>query len=409
MKLSYVIISHNRRQRLLETLPRLIRRTPLPADQWETIVVDNASADGTAEAVAQQFPKVKLFRNSKNEGMYARNRGIAQSQGQYVITLDDDSYPADSRTIPTALAYMDAKPAVGAVTGRVVLPDGRQEAPALPGVFIGCAVCFRKSILERVGGFRREFFRQAEEYDLSFRIWGAGSRVERREEILFKHAKTADTINRSAAMVQAMDLRNNLIIAQRFLPGDLRRIYWEDWELRYAALARHSGLRAAARKAMRSAWWWRLRDRVLGGRLPLPPAAIDSIFRFREQSAKIGAWARRENVWRVVLAGFSKNMWATFNGCLSSGLQLRCVADENPAFEGLEYRGLPIVPNRRAFEGGGIDGVVVTNVNAAQVEAQAAAVRRTFRGPILKLVEPSKPVAKPAATAKAPAPRAQAA
>lgn len=392
MKLSYVIISFNRRQRLLETLPRLIRRTPLPQDQWETIVVDNASSDGTAAAVAQQFPQVKLIRNSRNEGMYARNRGIAQSQGQFVVTLDDDSYPANSQAIPAALKFMDAHPKVGAVTGRVVLPDGRQEAAALPSVFIGCAVCFRKSVLDRVGGFRREFFRQAEEYDLSFRIWGVGMRVERREEILFKHAKTADNTGRPAAVVQAMDLRNNLIIAQRFLPGELRRIYWEDWEQRYLALARHGGHRAAARKALRSAWWWRVRDRVMGGRMPLSPEAVDSIFGFRDQSAKIGAWARRGNIWRVVLAGLGKNMWASFNGCLSSGLQLRCVADENPAFDGLAYRGLPIVSNRRAFEGGGIDGVVVTNINPAQVEAHAAAVRRVFKGPILKLIEPSKPV-----------------
>jgi hypothetical protein len=66
------------------------------------------------------------------------------------------------------------------------------------------------------------------------------------------------------------------------------------------------------------------------------------------------------------------------------------VADENPAFDGLEYRGLPIVPYRRAFEGGGIDGVVITNVNPAQVDAQAAAIRRAFKGPILKLWEPSR-------------------
>jgi GT2 family glycosyltransferase len=393
MKLSFVIISYNRRQRLLDTLARVVRRTLLPADQWEIIVVDNASSDGTPDAVAQYFPKVKLIRNSKNEGMCARNRGIAQATGQYVIALDDDSYPADGRTTSTALAFMDKNPAVGAVTGKVVLPGGGQEATALPGVFIGCAVCFRKAVLERVGGFRREFFRQAEEYDLSFRIWIDGFRVERREEIIFKHAKTADPDGRADAVVQAMDLRNNLIIAQRFLPGDLRRVYWEDWQQRYAAMARHGGNRAAARKAMRSAWLWRWRDMLGGGRMALPPAALESIFGFRRQSAKIGAWSRRANVWRVVLAGFSKNMWATYNACLSSGLQLRCVADENPAFEGLEYHGLPIVPNRRAFEGGGIDGVVVTNVNPAQVDAQAAAVRRAFKGPVLTLVEPGRAVA----------------
>jgi GT2 family glycosyltransferase len=389
MKLSYIIISYNRRERLLTTLGKLGKRTPLPAGEWETWVVDNASVDGSADAVAQQFPQVKVLRNSRNEGMYARNRAIARCEGQYVIALDDDSYPADGRSVSAMLAHMEANPTVGALTAKVLLPDGAQEAPALAGVFIGCAVCFRKSVLERAGGFRREFFRQAEEYDLSFRIWHDGSRVERRDDIIFKHAKTSDGVGRAASLVQPMDLRNNLIVAQRFLPDELRRIYWEDWQQRYMALARHGGYRSAALRALRSAWLWRVREKLLG-RLPLSPAALESIFGFRSQAALIGAWARRGSVWRVVLAGFTKNMWATYNACRCSGLQLRCVSDENPAFAGLEYRGLPIVSNRRAFEGGGIDGVIVTNVNPAQVDAQAASIRHAFKGPILKLWEPAR-------------------
>jgi len=389
MKLSYVIISYNRRERLLQTLARVVKRTPLPAGEWEVCVVDNASVDGSADAVAQKFSKVKVVRNSRNQGMYARNRGIAVCQGQYIIALDDDSYPADARSVSAMLEHMDANPAVGALTAKVLLPNGAQEAAALPGVFIGCAVCFRKSVLERVGGFRKEFFRQAEEYDLSFRIWHEGFRVERRDDIIFKHAKTSDSVGRAAALVQPLDLRNNLIIAQRFLPLELRRVYWEDWEQRYMALARHGGYQSAARRALWSAHRWRMRDYLLG-RLPLPPAALESIFGFRSQAARVGAWARRNTVWRVVMGGFTKNMWSTYNACRCSGLQLRCVADENPAFDGLEYRGLPIVPYRRAFEGGGIDGVVITNVNPAQVDAQAAAIRRAFKGPILKLWEPSR-------------------
>ncbi len=81
MKLSYVIISYNRRDTLLQTLARLKKVTPISRNQWEAWVVDNASTDGSAEAVQQQFPQVHLIRNKKNQGMFARNHAFAPAPG----------------------------------------------------------------------------------------------------------------------------------------------------------------------------------------------------------------------------------------------------------------------------------------------------------------------------------------
>ena len=96
MKLSYVIVTYNRRDVLLSTLARLRTATPLARDRWETWVVDNASTDTTADAVALRHPEVQLIRNQRNEGMAGRNRAFAKARGEYVITLDDDSYPEES-------------------------------------------------------------------------------------------------------------------------------------------------------------------------------------------------------------------------------------------------------------------------------------------------------------------------
>ena len=62
MRLSYIIITYNRRDVLLKHLEQVYRNTPLPSGQWETWVVDNASTDASAEAVAQAFPQVHLIR-----------------------------------------------------------------------------------------------------------------------------------------------------------------------------------------------------------------------------------------------------------------------------------------------------------------------------------------------------------
>jgi len=150
-------------------------------------------------------------------------------------------------------------------------------------------------------------------------------------------------------MLNKLDMRNNLVVASRFLSGKLKKIYWQDWRLRYQALADHAGNGLAARKGLMSARIWSLRERMKG-RTPLSAEALENIFGFRRQTEVIGEWARRNSVWRVVIADFSKNIWATYNACHSNGLQIRCVADENPAYAGIEYRGLPIVPARRPLK-----------------------------------------------------------
>jgi len=86
---------------------------------------------------------------------------------------------------------MTRHPKTAALVARVILPDGTAEAPAMPAVTIGGASIIRREALEKVGGFAPEFFRQAEEYDLSLRLWDAGYRIERFEDIHFGHDKVA--------------------------------------------------------------------------------------------------------------------------------------------------------------------------------------------------------------------------
>src|SRR5215207_6642971 len=106
MKLSYVIITRNRRDALLQTLARLNENTRLSKRSWEAIVVDNASDDGSPEAVAKKFRSVRLVRLPENEGMPARNHGFKIARGRYVCMLDDDSYPTGD-AIPMSLAHLE--------------------------------------------------------------------------------------------------------------------------------------------------------------------------------------------------------------------------------------------------------------------------------------------------------------
>jgi GT2 family glycosyltransferase len=123
--LTVIVLSWNTRDLLadcLESLEGARRGTELQA-----IVVDNASADGSAEMVAARFPWVELVRNATNRG-YAGgvNDGLALARGAKICLLG-----SDTRVAPDALArlcaFLDEHPECGAAAPRLVNPDGRTQ------------------------------------------------------------------------------------------------------------------------------------------------------------------------------------------------------------------------------------------------------------------------------------------
>lgn len=385
MLLSIVIVSHNRRDTLLRTLGLLRQNMTLSSADWEIRLVDNGSTDGSAAAVWERFPEVQLLSLPDNQGVGARSLAFADCRGRYITLLDDDSYPTPgTRTLERSIAHLEASPGTAAVTGRCVLPDGKLEACAMPGVMLSCAVTLRKAALEQVGGFRPEFFRKAGEYDLSFRLCAAGWKVERFEDLSFQHEK--HLAGRDAALAFRMDLRNNLILVERFLPPDYRRAYRKDFLQRYAALARHNGHDGAVRLAVAEARQWAAQEQK-DGRQTLAESPLETQFAWHAQQQAVRQWAARHDVRRVVLADLSKNIYATWRAAQRCGLSITAVSDNHPAFAGLDYRGARIVSDRRSLDQRA-DGVILSNVNPAQVETRLAELRRRWAGPLLTLFTP---------------------
>ncbi len=383
MKLSYVIVTRNRKETLLRTLERLEPATHLARHLWEVFVVDNGSDDGTAGAVLAQFPDVRIVRLEENEGVPARNHALKLAQGRFIAFLDDDSYPIGD-AIPRALAYLGRHSRTAAVVGRVILPDGSYEAPALPSVTLGGASVIRKSTLDELGGFAPEFFRQAEEYEMSFRIWQAGYRVERFEDVLFGHDKVPG--GRCSALTRRMDLRNNLILAERFLPRELRRAYRRDWIRRYAAYGLHEGHAQAINGALREARVW-ARHEASVGRQTLRASALETIFGFEEQMHAVSAWRVAHKIRSVAIADFGKNIFATYRACHRSALEVVALLDNCPAFSGARYRSIPILPDAQLFRSD-VEGIVVSNINPAQVDKRVAELSARFKLPVLRLWHP---------------------
>jgi N-acetylglucosaminyl-diphospho-decaprenol L-rhamnosyltransferase len=209
VSLCIVIVSYNVRDLLRDCLRTL-------ADQ-RVIVVDNASADGSAAMVRTEFPTVELIANTDNRGFAAAcNQGIATSTEDFVLILNPD-------TLVTAAALrklsdiMQAEPRTGACGPRILNPNGSLQPscrrfPTLPRLLLdefsfgklfprskffgdyrmtwwahdeprevdqlmGAALLLRRKALEQVGVFDERFFMYFEEVDLCVRLHNAGWKI----------------------------------------------------------------------------------------------------------------------------------------------------------------------------------------------------------------------------------------
>lgn len=213
MELSAVIVSYNVRDYLRQALLSLSRAAE--GIQHEITVVDNASSDGSAEMVRDEFSSVRLIASGTNEGYAAAcNRGMRASSGNFVLILNPDTVVAPD-SLTKALAFMQGHPDAGAAGARMTdgggrfLPESKRGFPSpvtslfrlsglgrlfprsplfnayylghLPeketcraDILTGAFMLIRREALDDAGLFDTAFFMYGEDIDLSWRIRKAG-------------------------------------------------------------------------------------------------------------------------------------------------------------------------------------------------------------------------------------------
>ncbi len=113
MDFSIIIVSWNVRERLRYNLERLAESTNVT---FETIVIDNASHDGTVAMLAADFPEVSVIANEENRGFAAAcNQGLRRAAGTYLLLLNPDM-AVEPQTLERLKAWLEANPQA-AVTG----------------------------------------------------------------------------------------------------------------------------------------------------------------------------------------------------------------------------------------------------------------------------------------------------
>jgi len=162
VKLSIVIVNWNTRDLLLGALTSIYGAPP--AFPFEVIVADNASSDGSANAVRRDFPQAVVIANTDNSG-YARgnNQGIAASAGEFVLLLNPDVVLPPGG-LGQAVAVLTARPDAGALGVRLVNPDGTVQ-PSVRGFPAPLSVLWEALGLSRVfprsrlfGAYRMTWF-----------------------------------------------------------------------------------------------------------------------------------------------------------------------------------------------------------------------------------------------------------
>jgi len=123
--LSIIILNYNVKDLLLNCLESVFKDPS--SKNWQVIVVDNASSDGSVEAVKKEFPGVELITSKENLGFSAgNNSAISKVKAPTVLFLNPDTEIVDG-AISKSLEYLMTNPDIGAITCRVELPNGKLD------------------------------------------------------------------------------------------------------------------------------------------------------------------------------------------------------------------------------------------------------------------------------------------
>lgn len=152
--LSIIILSYNVKSLLLDCIRSIYEQNG--KEDFDIIVVDNASTDNSAQLISKLYPKIKIIRNKSNIGFSAgNNKALPYIRTDYVLFLNPDTIVING-AIRKSLAFLETHTRIGALTCRINLPDGSLDKSCHRGLptpwnafcyFIGLSELFPKSKL----------------------------------------------------------------------------------------------------------------------------------------------------------------------------------------------------------------------------------------------------------------------
>lgn len=245
-RVSVVVPSWNTRGLLQACLASLRRQS---FRDFEVVVVDSGSTDGSVEMVEQDFPEARVVALGENRGFSgAANAGIEATDSELVALLNSDT-EQDVGWLSALVAASDAHPEAGMFASRMLslhdrrVLDGAGDALRASGlpyrvghgevdrgqysvkryVFGACAAAalYRRRMLEEVGLFDEDFFAYCEDGDLSFRAQLAGYRCLYVPDAVVYHAGGASSGGGRSPTATRLGTRNSILLLVKDLPAPL--------------------------------------------------------------------------------------------------------------------------------------------------------------------------------------------
>lgn len=197
-KVTVIILNTNELQHLKTCLPSVLSQT---YPNYEVLVVDNASTDGSIDFIKKYSPGVKVIQNKENLGYAAGNNvGFEHATGKYIAVLNPDT-EVDKNWLSELIKPLEQNPKIGLTTSKILIYNSRgivnacgniahftgldfcrglgesstnYSKPEFVGAISGCAFLIRRELLHQMGGFDPDFFIYLEDVDMSWRARLAG-------------------------------------------------------------------------------------------------------------------------------------------------------------------------------------------------------------------------------------------
>ncbi len=186
-RIGVVVLTYNRVDEVTRTVEQMLALPERPP----IVVVDNGSADGTADTLQRRFPAVEVIHLPENIGAAARNIGVQRCGRPYVVLCDDDTW-WEPGSLRHAADLLDAHPSVAVVTGKVLIGESERVDPTCllmagsplpqpPGLgasailgFLAGASMVRRQAFLAAGGFEPRLVLGGEEELLALDLARAG-------------------------------------------------------------------------------------------------------------------------------------------------------------------------------------------------------------------------------------------
>ncbi|MDO4287870.1 MAG: glycosyltransferase family 2 protein [Eubacterium sp.] len=239
MDLSIIIVNYKTRELTSDCIDSVLESHIKPYT-YEVIVVDNASQDGSIEAIEAHFAseeRVKIIKNTENLGFSkANNIGMRESKGRYILLLNSDTI-VELNTLKKSIEFLDTHRGVGALGCKVVLGNGKLDPACkrsfptpMNGIYhmlkldqrfpksqrfgeynltfvdedktfsvdcvMGAYMMVPREVIDAVGMLDEDYFMYGEDIDWCYRIKQAGYPIIYYPEVRIFHYKKASGIGK---------------------------------------------------------------------------------------------------------------------------------------------------------------------------------------------------------------------